>query len=200
MNILAIDDHALFREGLGLMLQRLTADVTVHEVESPTAAAEWAQQGVAVDMVLLDIHMPGLCGDRGVNTVRALFPQALLVMVSGEDDHGVIESCLKAGARAFIHKSESPASMLNQIRALLQLQVQEPAPASAQSPGPQVKLSERQGQVLSSLCEGLANKEIAQRLDMSVNTVRVHLYDIFKLLNVNTRTQAVLQAKLQGLA
>lgn len=195
MKILLVDDHALFREGLGLMLQRLGSDVAIYEAESPTMARDLSERDVAVDLVLLDIHMPGLSGVQGVDTVRAAFPNAMVVMLSGEDDHSVIETCLQAGARGFIHKSEAPASMLNQIRALLQRPVNEPlAPSKGNAPG-KIKLSERQRQVLTCLCEGLANKEIAQRLEMSANTVRVHLYDIFKLLNVNTRTQAILQAR-----
>lgn len=194
MRILVIDDHALFREGLRLMLRRLGPDVSVLEAGSCTEGL--AQSAVDVDLILLDLQLPGGNGAGSVALFRERWPEADIIILSGTDDAQLVSTAQAAGARGFIHKSSTPDQMLQALRQAMEPRLRRPADCE---PGASPPLTPRQREVLVQLCEGLSNKEIARHLQMSDNTVRVHLYEVFRLLGVKTRTQAALLARNLGL-
>lgn len=193
VKILIVDDHTLFRAGLRLVLGRLGANNQLLEASD---AEEGLATGLAhgsIDLILLDLHLPGLDGLACVRKFRQTFPDALLLILSGEEEPQLIEACLAEGARGFIHKSSTPEKMLEAIRHALD---PEPAPMGSSR---QAQLTPRQIEVLAGVCAGAPNKQIARTLGMSENTVRVHLHDIFRVLGVRTRTQAAMLARDRGL-
>ena len=189
--ILFLDDHTLFRAGIRLLLNRFGVQANLIEAGS---AEEGIAQGRAcktLDLILLDLHLPGLQGLNCVRRFRDEFPIVEIVILSGSEDKQLIQEAIKIGAKTFIHKSSSADEILTVLRPILEKQSPSDVPTFK-------KLSPRKAEVLSYLCAGNSNKQIARELDMSDNTVRVHLHDIFKTLGVSSRVQAVMRAKESG--
>ena len=193
MKILLVDDHDLFREGLRLILKRLGSQWMVLEAGSAEEGLALGVAEASLGLVLLDLNLPGVGGVDGVHQFRQRFPDCPLIMLSGSDDHQLVQDGIAAGARAFIHKSSTPDEMLGVMHGVLE----QGNPTSAWHSSP--VLTPRQIEVLAQLCAGNSNKQIARELGMSGNTVRVHLHDIFRVLGVSTRTQAAMLAKDRGM-
>lgn len=194
MKILIVDDHALFRAGLRLILGRLAAPGQLLEAGHAEEGLALGQAHAPLDLILLDLQLPGLAGPDCVRRFRQAFPDCPIALLSGSDEQQLIQDGLAAGARGFIHKSSTPGDMLHVIRDLLERNHRTPARHQA------APLTARQIEVLVRLCAGGSNKQIALDLGLSDNTVRVHLHDIFRSLGVQTRTQAAMLAKDRGLA
>jgi DNA-binding NarL/FixJ family response regulator len=158
------------------------------------------------DVVLMDIHLPGISGIETTARLKVEIPDLLVIMVTVYRDHDKIFDALKAGACGYLLKRSSPAELRQAI-----LEVRDGgAPMSAEIarrvveafhkprpvPGPggePVRLSRRETEILDLLTKGLANKEIADRLSLSVETVRVHLRRIYEKLHVHSRTEAAMK-------
>jgi two-component system nitrate/nitrite response regulator NarL len=195
LQIFIVDDHALFIEGVRLILGRLQREVSIVEAES--AEALRLLPTIAPDLILLDLNLPGLAGVDCVIKFVKTFPHASIILLSGVDNADVIQAGLDAGAKAFIHKSSSAEKMLQVIHQVLQEREKE---SGNVLPGAErLILSPRQTEVLVTLCEGMSNKEIARTLNLSDNTVRIHLAAIFRILGVRTRAQAMVLAKHYGI-
>lgn len=206
LRILIVDDHALFREGLKLLLAGLGPGADILEAGSAAAGLIHAARHQEIDLVLLDINLPGYRGLDSLRLFRAKFPTSAIVLLSGVDAPALIREALASGAQGFIHKSVTADEMLAAISTVLGgdscYAVSTDAPinaamASAGAPSPQ--LTPRQKQVLLRLCEGMSNKEIGRELAMSDNTVRVHVSGIFRILGVRSRTEAAMLAHRNGL-
>lgn len=207
MKILLADDHDLFRAGLGMVLSELGADTRLVQAESLTAALHCAAAEPDLDLALLDLNMPAMNGVDGLRQFRDQFPDVPVVIVSGSDDLSDVHQMLSAGAAGFIHKSTTPPVMLSALRLVLAGGVyvplhamrQEPAkaalPTAAQGRGWANGLTARQMEVLRLLAVGKPNKVIARELDLSEGTVKIHLSAIFRVLDANNRTEAVLAAQ-----
>ncbi|UTA46779.1 response regulator transcription factor [Simiduia sp. 21SJ11W-1] len=215
MDILIIDDHALFRDGLSVLLHQLEPNAQVREVGSGAAAMEQLQQqAVEFDIVLLDYHLPDQDGMSILADIKAEFPELPVILLSAEEDPALVMRALQAGASGFITKSSSAKVMLSAIKLVLSGGVYVPplmvankpaavpkpmVEAVAERPVTSVKLTDRQQEVLVEMGRGLANKEIARALDMSPSTVKVHVAAVLKELDVKNRTQAVAKARTLGL-
>lgn len=194
MKLLLVDDHALFRNGVRLLVQQRCEDVVILE-------ASTAQEGMTIasgpgrpNLVLLDLNLPGLEGPCGVaRFVEMLSPSGTVVVVSGQDCPTLTQACLAAGAMEYVHKSSSPAQLERVVDKYLLT-----APTLSIHTKP-LDLTPRQNDVLKGLALGWSNKEIARSLKASPNTVKVHLAELFRLLNANTRTMAVVRARDMGL-
>lgn len=206
MKILLADDHDLFRAGLGMVLGELEADTQLLQAASLTDAIECALAEPDLDLALLDLNMPAMNGNAGLQQFRTQFPQVPVVIVSGSDDLAAVHAALNTGASGFIHKSTSPTVMLSALRLVLaggiyvpphaMRQDQAPKPAApAANKGWEIRLTARQMEVLRLLALGKPNKVIARELDLSEGTVKIHLSAIFRVLDVNNRTEAVLAAQ-----
>ncbi|OFZ69554.1 MAG: hypothetical protein A2Z01_07010 [Betaproteobacteria bacterium RBG_16_58_11] len=207
MKILLADDHDLFRAGLGMVLSELGADICLVQAASLTAAIHCAEAEPDLDLALLDLNMPAMNGTAGLRNFREQFPDVPVVIVSGSDELSDIQQALDAGASGFIHKSTSPPVMLSALRLVLaggvyvplQAMKREPAKVAPPSPahgrGWASGLTARQMEVLRLLAVGKPNKVIARELDLSEGTVKIHLSAIFRVLDVNNRTEAVLAAQ-----
>ncbi len=199
-HLLLVDDHTLFRTGLRLIVQDHPGVGAIDEAGSIAQACALAPRGV--DLVLLDIQMPGMNGLDGVRPLREVFPQARIVLVSASVAPDAVREARARGADGFLPKSASGEDILEAISLTLAGQpcfpaANTPAPPPAGQPSP--TLTARQLDVLNLLCAGKPNKVIARDLGLSENTVRVHVTAIFAQLGVNSRSAALLSAQRLGL-
>ena len=210
MRILIIDDHALFRQGLRFLLRDLDADLEI--AEAADCAQATALAGESFNMVLLDLHMPGIAGLDALDAIRQAFESSRIVVLSGEEDPRQVRRAIDAGAAGFIPKSSTPEVLLSALRLVLADGVYLPAVAlkglgdgEAADPGTMSEdrlgetLSGRQVDVLRKAVQGKANKVIARELGISEGTVKAHLSAAFRALGVHNRTEAVYAAARSGL-
>jgi len=207
MNILLIDDHALFREGLKFLLRSLDAELVVDEAGDCAKALEHAATR-RYDLVLLDLKMPGVAGLDALAALRDAIPAAPLVVLSGEDNPGVVRAAIERGAMGFIPKSSTPEVLIQALRLVLARGVYLPPavldaaadPATAPESGTALRgLTPRQMDVLHRVIQGKSNKVIARELDVSEGTVKAHLSSVLRALGARSRTEAVYAAAKLGL-
>lgn len=200
--ILIADDHPLFRSALRQAVTmglepdvRLVEVASIAELEAQLAVkADW-------DLVLLDLNMPGAYGFSGLVLLRGQYPQIPVVMVSAQEDASIMVRSREFGASGFIPKSSSMTDIQQAVSAVLEGDVSWPpkafeavqvsAEAKAASEG-LASLTPQQFRVLTMVCEGLLNKQIAYELGVSEATIKAHVTAIFRKLGVRTRTQAAL--------
>lgn len=200
--ILIADDHPLFRSALQQALSlglgpevRLVEAASIAELEARLAEkSDW-------DLVLLDLNMPGAYGFSGLVLLRGQYPQVPVVMVSAQEEAAVVVRSREFGASGFIPKSSSLETIQQAVRQVLDGDVWWPplsaeaasvsAEAKAASEG-LASLTPQQFRVLTMVCEGLLNKQIAYELSVSEATIKAHVTAIFRKLGVRTRTQAAL--------
>ena len=205
MKILHADDHPMFREGLRFFLQLLDTQVTVLEASNVKATLDKLALEWPVDLLLLDLQMPGMGELEGFLAIRKSYPALPVVIVSGIRDPQMIRTLLDAGARGYIPKFAGSEQLLDALRRVLGGEVYLPdavfLPPSLSSSdnGESVPLTSRQLQILPLLAEGMPNKRIADVLGLTEGTVKQHLKDLFRRLNASNRTQAVREARRLGL-
>ena len=204
MKILHADDHPMFREGLRFFLQLLGTQVTVLEAGNLRAALDKLALEWPVDLMLLDLQMPGMGEIEGFLAIRRAYPALPVVIVSGVNDPQIIRTLLDGGARGYIPKFTGSEQLMDALRRVLKGEVY--VPDAVFLPAPQVAgngeaapLTSRQLQILPLLAEGMPNKRIADALGLTEGTVKQHLKDLFRRLNANNRTQAVREARRLGL-
>lgn len=218
MRILLVDDHALFREGVALLLRPLVDDIAVWEAGScEQAFALLAERGSA-DLVLIDLAMPGLSGLQGIKLLRERYPDAPVVALSSADDQATVMQALDAGAMGFIPKSSNSSVMVAALKLIMAKGIylppsvflptrnlsDAPAPlAAADRPADKradfLGLTPRQLEVLYLILQGKSAKVIGRELNLSPSTVKAHTSAVLRALNVTTRTQAVIAASRLGL-
>lgn len=203
LKILIVDDHTLFREGLKLLLTRLGPQVRIFEAGSAADGLAHADRHKEFDLILLDINLPGYHGLDSLRLFRGTFPTSAIVLLSGVDASSLIRDSLASGARGFIHKSVTADEMLAAITEILaggNCYAVSPDSLTIPAVGAAAQqLTPRQKEVLLRLCEGMSNKQIGRELDMSDNTVRVHVSGIFRILGVRSRTEAAMLAHRNGM-
>lgn len=197
-HILLIDDHPLFRAGLRMMLSSAMPERAVGEADSLEQAL--GGSGPAPALVLLDIQLQGLNGLDGMTLIRRQWPQTAVVMLSADASQATVRAALERGALRFICKSDPAVRILTVIAEVLNALPGKlaPAPARESVPG-QPRLTARQCEVLDLLCQGLSNKLIGRRLNLSENTVRGHVQALLALLQVVSRSEAAFAARRRGL-
>lgn len=211
MRILLADDHDLLRDTLEVFLQRLDPKVQVVHARSFPDALEQAARSPALDLILLDLRMPGMNGLAGLEVMRQRYPAVPVVLMSGEVNRDTVFSALSAGAAGFIPKVMGGKAMLNALQLVLsgERYVPDVVLSSGQpwededagragSSNPLGKLSRRERDVMSLLTKGHSNKEIAKELQIEAVTVALHLSSIYRKLAVTNRTQAVKVAMQHG--
>ena len=216
MKILIADDHELFRDGLRHVLEQLESDVQVVEASDYPQAIAAAEAEENIDVVLLDLAMPGMPWGEGLKALRERLPPAVpLVVLSASDDRRHVLQAVNLGAAGFIPKTSSSRVMLSALKLVLSGGVYLP-PALLEQGGAGLNAGEtlgipfgaensasfltpRQREVLALLGQGKSNKEIARVLQLAEGTVKLHVTAILKALNVNNRTRAVVAASQLGL-
>ena len=198
--ILIVDDHALFRTGLNMILQQNDGIESVLEAGSVMDALDHKQSDI--DLILSDIQMPGLNGLEGIKVLKEKFPETPVIMLSASHATDDMKEALDAGAEGFLPKSSSAKMIIDAIMLVLKgaqcFPEDKDLEKDKKNKQPE-ELTSRQLQVLSLLCEGKPNKLIARELDLSENTVRVHVSAILSILNVSSRSEAMLVAQKQKL-
>ena len=204
MKILIVDDHALFREGLCHVLNALDERVSILEAADYESALLHAAKHPDLDMVLLDLNMPGKDGFAVLATFVEKYPALPIVMLSGSSQRKDIQRALDTGAVGYIPKDTTSSIMLNALRLIFsggtyvpQIMVQQADVNAANRTAHD--LTPRQLEVLSLLIHGDSNKEIALKMDLAEGTVKMHVTAIFKILVVSNRTQAAMAAQALGL-
>ncbi len=197
--ILIIDDHALFRTGLSMILKQDEKIESVLEAGSVMEALKHVQSDI--DLILSDIQMPGLNGLDGIKILKEKFSNTPIIMLSASHATDDMQEALQYGAEGFLEKSASAETILKAINLVLDGSQCFPQDKNlGQKNNKQTdELTSRQLQVLSLLCEGKPNKIIARDLDLSENTVRVHVSAILSILQVSSRSEAMLVAQKQKL-
>jgi DNA-binding NarL/FixJ family response regulator len=197
------DDHPLFRGALREAVSGLLERVDIAEAGTFDDAVELLERQGDVDLVLLDLTMPGARGFSGLMYVRAQYPSVPVIVVSANDDPAVIRRCMEFGASGFIPKTLGVEAMRAAISRILGGGVWMP-PDIDLSTGSDAEAAElmtrmatltpQQVRVLMMLSEGLLNKQIAFQLGVSEATVKAHVSAILQKLGVESRTQAVIAA------
>lgn len=202
VSALVVDDHPLYRGALATLLCTLFGDAAAREAASAEAALELGASLRDLRLVLLDFRLPGLNGAEAIRVFRQRLPDAALVVISGSEDRREAEAALRAGARAFVHKSASMEQIAQVLRQVLDGQEVpqscEFADSAAALGLAAPELTQRQREILALLCRGESNKEIALRLGIALVTVKLHVSAIFRALGVVNRTQAAVAARRMG--
>ena len=201
--IVIADDHPLVRDALRQTIAQDMADAVFHEAAS-LAEAETAIRDLGTpDLVLLDLHMPGMRGFTGLAYLRSQFPETPVAMISATTDPRIMRQAIDYGASGFIPKSAPMDEIRNAVREILagnswlpgnMDEVPKTAAEDAVLAGRLATLTPQQLRVLGMLSEGKLNKQIAYDLDISEATVKSHVSAILQKLDVNSRTQAVILA------
>jgi DNA-binding NarL/FixJ family response regulator len=194
-SVLLIDDHAMFRSGLNLVIKVAMPAAQIHEAGSLQDAIANAPDWL--DVVLLDINLRGLSGLEGIDLLHRRWPQVPILMLSAQSEPETVRQALARGAAGFVSKSETADHILQAIYKILQGTFEELRPAVAPNIAPH--LTPRQCEVLDLLGQGLSNKVLARKLVLSDNTVRRHVQDILAFFNVSSRAEAVAAARQQRL-
>jgi DNA-binding NarL/FixJ family response regulator len=201
--LLIADDHPLFRGALREAICGLFGRADIGEAGTFEEVADILERGGEVDLILLDLRMPGVRGFSGLMYLRAQYPSVPIVIVSANDDPAVIRRCVEFGAAGFIPKTLDVEELRGVIARVLQGEVWTPpevdlsADANAESAAMIARLSTltpQQVRVLMMLSGGLPNKQIAYELGVSEATVKAHVTAILQKLGVDSRTQAVIAA------
>ena len=213
MKILLVDDHAMFREGIVLLLQRLDSDTVVVECATCEAALSTFESNPHFDIVLLDLSFPKDSGLDWIAGIREKCSAASIVVLSASDDKATVLDAIKRGAMGFIPKSSSSEVLLAALKLVMSHAIYLPSSVfldlgfdaatprhgsaleagHPMTPG-DLGLSARQAEVLHGILQGKATKLIARDLGLSQHTVRAHTAAVLRALNVTTRTQAVIVA------
>lgn len=200
MRALIIDDHPLFREALSYIISHLEVGATCTEAES-LEQAMGLLSGEGYDLILLDLSLPGASGLSGVMNVRGLAPTTPVVVVSASEDIEVIKQAARCGVSGYLPKSSPKEVMAGALQKVVggdtYFPTQGPGDLTLMplSPPPLLtQLTPRQLGVLQLMAEGKPNKTIAHELDISQETVKLHISAIFRKLGVTNRTQAILVA------
>lgn len=213
LKLLVVEDHALVREGLVRLLAQVEPRTEVKECGDFESALDILDEEGEFDLLLLDLALPGIDGFVGLDILRRRYPAMPVAVVSAFDDVPTITRVMNLGASGFIPKAFSGERLLAAVRDVLAGQIfrplgqpsarlddETPLPPSMGTVHPRdVGLTERQTQVLALIVKGLSNRDIAEQLDLSEGTVKIHATAVFKTLGVSSRTQAMVAVARYGI-
>ncbi len=215
MKILVVDDHPLVREAMAQLVMQLGNPIEVLEAPDCSSALILARAHPDLDLILLDLNLPGLRGIPALQRFRQDHPTMPVVVVSMFRDRDTVTDVMRNGAAGFIPKASGRETIVNALRLVLAGSVYVPPemalnevfsedalPVGLRSHAKSasgIGLTVRQGQVLALVMKGLANKEICRDLGLAERTVKAHLTAVLNALKVTSRTQAVIAANRLGL-
>jgi len=212
--VLLTDDHALFREGLAGIVSSQDDMEVVGEANDGLEAVIMAQE-IKPDLILMDVQMPGMDGLEATRQIKQILPETIIVVLTVRDDDDKLFEALKYGAQGYLLKDIRSHEMLSKLRAALNGD-------AALSPtlagkvltefrrlslnrsddldqGKDDSLTDRETEVLSLVATGATDKEVAEKLVISLNTVKTHMRNILSKLHVSTRREAAKAAQDKGL-
>jgi DNA-binding NarL/FixJ family response regulator len=205
MNLLLVDDHALFREGLRTLLANLSPGVCIHEAASVEGAIDECRT-TSFRMVLLDLGFPETGGIDTLEKFRVGVPDVPVIVLSGDQDSRHIRSAIDHGAVGFIPKAHTSELMIAALRFVLSGGIYLPPTllnddleSSASISQAMARLSPRQHEVAQLLLKGNSNKVIARQIGVSEGTVKAHVSAIFQIIGARNRVDAVIIAARSGI-
>ena len=203
--ILIVDDHPMFREALRGAVGVARAHAKVFEAGGIEAACEVLRSTQGIEIVLLDLSLPGTSGFDGLILLRSSFPRVPVMIVSGMDDPRIVQEAIRLGAAGFVPKSVDKSTLAEALSQVLSGSVFIPedlagdlpsalaAPRAGDIAARLAELTPAQIRVLRLIRHGRLNKQIAHELGVSETTVKAHVSEILRKLNVVSRTQAVIE-------
>lgn len=203
-----VDDHPLFRDALRQTLASSFKSTKVEEAGSLDALMTLLDGDEDADLILLDLTMPDVQGLSGLLQIRTQHPAIPVIVVSAVDDPAVIRKCLDFGAFGFVPKSRPVDEIRTAIKTVVDGGVWTPVGFDAAAPSDSgdrelaarlSTLTPQQIKVLGMLGEGLLNKQIAYKLNVSEATIKAHVSAILQKLGVDSRTQAVIAINKSGI-
>ena len=210
VRIVIADDHPLVRGALAQAVSGAAPGADILEAGDLEGVTRVFSEGQDVDLILLDLAMPGVRGFSGLMYLRAEHPEVPVVVVSGNEDRAVIRRCIDFGASGFVPKTTPMEGMREAVRKVLEGGIWTPPDVDLSAPADKetadlvrrmASLTPQQVRVLMMVSAGLLNKQIAYELKVSEATVKAHVSAILTKLGVESRTQAVITAaKVEGLA
>jgi len=200
MNLLIVDDHQLFAEGLKFLLQSLDSSILTAHAKNADEALKYLKSHDNPDLILLDINLPDINGFSLMHQFQKFNVWSPVLIISATESPDAVKAAIDNGALGFISKSSDSSSLVAAIQTVIKGDVY--TPETPHSDEKKINISShitnRQKEILYLLAQGLVNKQIAIELGISANTVKAHLYDIFRSLGVKNRTTAVKVALKQG--
>ena len=192
MSIFVIDEHPLMREAIAATFRRLSPTASVAELGSLAAVGAAALAHGTPELICVELLLTNSPGVSAVHHLKQLFADVPVVVFSGAAAEPYRELAIEAGAHAFIPKTASKADVTSALRGFVTLD-------DDSEFAPQGNLSRRQKQLLILLDKGMSNRDIAEQLEISEHTVKVHLWRLFRRLNVKRRSQDSHLARTHGL-
>ncbi len=204
VRFLIVDDHPLFREALQLAIQSAYPAAEIAEASSIAAAREALSSANPFDLLLLDLTMPGTRGFDGLIELRAARPKQPILVVSAHEDPRIVHEAMSCGAAGYIYKSAKKGELAEAIQdvmaglVVLPKGYQPPALDNGTSREADLaarvaSLTRQQLRVLQMVRQGMLNKQIAHELGVGETTIKAHVSEIMRKLNVVSRTQAVIE-------
>ena len=211
IRVLLIDDHTLFRSGIKALLTRQPGFDVVGEAADGLDGIKHAKE-LRPDVILLDLHMPGLSGREAVKILSEELPESHVVMLTVSEDAEDLLETLRTGACGYLLKNIDTQTLLDSVRKaadgesvvsttmMSHLVRGLKAGPKADPQAEKDRLSPREREILAYLAKGASNKEIARALDVAESTVKIHVQHILRKLNLTSRVQAAVYAVEAGLA
>jgi DNA-binding NarL/FixJ family response regulator len=225
MKILIADDHELFLKGLEFILHENLQNIDLITAQSYTEIFSILEQDTSFDLIITDLAMPGANWLDAINKIHQILPETPIIIISAVFDKEILQQTLDIGVSGYIPKTASNNLIISAINLVLAGGVYIPhelmystkqadssqekkeylAPlktleklTSAPSEHTQKSLTNRQIDIIKCIAEGLSNKQIAYKLNLTEGTIKVHITVILKILNVKNRTSAVIEAAKRG--
>lgn len=203
-NILVVDDHPVVLEVMSALARAEFSEATIYHARDCEAAEQAAASVKALDLVLLDLGLPGCAGIWSLTRLREIVPELCVVVFSASEEREVILAALEAGARGYIPKTSEPEVIRAALRLVAAGSIYVPPQAlsiepAADKPPAALALTERQLDVLRLITHGFANKEIAAQLRIAKDTVKQHAKAVYAALGIVNRAQAARAAERRGI-
>ena len=207
MKILIADDHALFRDGLALYLEKLAPDVVIAQAGSYSQMFKLLASDDKIDFVFFDFEMNDMSWQEALEILKQNSNKTSFVIISGAEDNRTIKTILASGAKGYIPKRSDAKVLNNALRLILDGGTYVPPnlieniasnPLNSKNSGTK-NLTYRQSQVLDLIAQGKSNKQIAFDMGVSESTVKLHINALLRSLHVSNRTQAVITAQKMGI-
>jgi len=195
MSMYIIDDHPLVRQAIAMLLRRMRPASKVIELEKFSELQAAIIKNGEPELFVLDLLLPGVKGTSAVKEIKTMYATVPLAVISSMPAGEAEETCIEAGADIYIEKSTAANEISSAIQGLF---AADNGDEEVVAVG-ETKLSKRQKQLIVMLDRGLSNRDIAAELDISEHTVKVHLWRLFRRLDVKSRTQTLHFARMNGL-
>lgn len=208
MKILIADDHALFRDGLGMRLEQLYPNMVILQASNFGQALKILEEDKQINLIILDLDMPDMSWETGLAAIRQKAKDTRFVVISASEDIRNIRKALNDGACGYIPKRSEPKILSRALQLILDggsylppelLSTTTPSENKGEAKSKNKTLTARQMQVLKLIAQGLSNKQIAYEMGVSEATVKLHINALLRAIGVTNRTQAVITAQKMGI-